>query len=285
MTIQNNLSAVSAMNKLMINANQTRNNMQQLASGSRINRAGNDPAGLAVAMKMQTQIGGTDMAVRNANDGIGLIQTAEGALSETHTMLSRLKMLSVQSSSGLLSSDQRSFIQMEADQIMSEINRISQATDFNGIRPLNGSLAGDGGMVLQIGDRNGEPQQATVNINNMSSAAIGLAGFNISTQNGALNALGLTDNAVNTVSEQRASLGAMQNRLEHTVNSLINTSENLTAAKSRIADADMASSVIENTKNNILRQASLAMLAHAVEQPKGLSTLWDSAAPPRSFRV
>jgi flagellin len=269
MTVRNHLNAMSTLNRINTNNNQLNNTQRNLASGSRINRAGNDPAGLAVAMKMQSRIGGTNMAVRNANDGVSLIQTAEGALSGTHAMLGRLQMLSIQSANGLMSSTQRSFIQNEVDQIMSEISRTANTTEFNGIKLLNGSLAGDNALTLQVGNYNSEGQQVDVSIEAMTPAGLGLSGTNVMTQQSALSSIDSALAAISFVSEQRATLGAVQNRLEHTINSLINTSENLTAANSRIADADMAEEMLNNTTQGILRQAQIALLAHTIDDSQG----------------
>jgi flagellin len=285
MTIQNQLNIANSMKMLQVNNSQSNNAARNLASGNRINRAADDAAGLAVSMKMLTQIGGNSQAVRNVNDGISLIQTAEGALSQTNTMVGRLHMLSVQASNGLLNSTQRGFIQMEVDQILSEINRTAEATDFNGIRPLNGSLAGDNALTLQIGDRDGEMQRFDININSMSAASIGLAGFNVSTQAGAMNALNGTHHATFAISEQRAALGAMQNRLEHTAMSLITTNENMLAANSRIKDADMADEMIRHTTGNVLRQASLALMSHAREQTQGILGLLNDSRQGTTFRA
>jgi flagellin len=253
----------------------------QIASGSRINSAADDAAGLAISAKMQAQIGGTNMAVRNALDGISMIQTAEGGLHATHDMLGRVQMLSVQAANGTLNDTQRGFIQMEIDQLMSEINRVSSSTNFNGIKLLDGSLsARNGGLNLQIGARSG--QQLNVSINSMSASALGMRGVNVLTQGNAVNAIGSSKNAISLVSGERASLGAMQNRLEHTVSSLINSNENMIAAQSRIADTDMASAIIENTKGRLLQQVAVSMLAHSLQGSQGVLGLLNP--PAVSFR-
>jgi flagellin len=270
----NNLSALHAVNSVNVSNNRVNRASESLASGSRINRARNDAAGLAVAQKMEQEIGGINQAIRNANDGISLIQTTEGALDATHGMLGRLHMLSVQASNGLLSSSQRSFIQMEVNQILSEINRVAQATDFNGIRPLNGSLSDDE-LTLQIGTRDGEVNTLGVSINSMTADGLGLSGLSVMTASDAMSAIDSIREAIGLVSAQRGSLGASQNRLEHTVNSLVNSSENTVASMSRIADTDMASAMIDYTKNNILKQVSISMIGNTFNQQRNsLSTLW-----------
>jgi flagellin len=283
MTIQNNLNAMSALNRLTVSNNQMRTSSASIASGSRINSAANDAAALAISSRMSSQIGGTNQAIRNSLDGISLIQTAESALNSTHAMLGRLQMLSVQSANGILNDTQRGFLQMEADHILSEINRVASATDFNGINLLDGSLSGSNAMRLQIGSNNAREQSFVINIGGMSSHAIGLSGFNISTAQNALNAINSTNSAIDMVSGQRAALGAVQNRLEHTVNSLTNTNENTIAANSRISDTDMASQMINYTTSNILRQVSIAMLAHSINQPQGMLGLVNNQ-PSANFR-
>ncbi|MDR2532231.1 MAG: flagellin [Oscillospiraceae bacterium] len=287
MTVRNSLNAMGLANRLSINSNQTGKTSRNIASGSRINRAANDAAGLAIAMKMQSQIGGTGQAVRNVADGMSLIQTAEGALGGTQAMLGRIEMLSVQAANGTLTDTQRGFIQMEIDQIKSEINRVSSATNFNGINLLDGSVSGEnGGLTLQIGADDAAEQRFDVNIEAMNTRALGLSGLDVRTAGSALNAIGDANRAIGLVSEQRASLGAMQNRLEHTVNGLTNASENLTAAKSRIGDADMAAEMIALTTNNILQQASIAMLAHKIKEPQGvLKLLGQNTAPSINFKA
>jgi flagellin len=263
MTVRNQLNAASMMSRLAVNNNQVNNSSRNLASGLRVNRAADDAAGLAISMKMQTRIESTHQAIRNANDGISLVQTAEGALEGTHAMLGRLQILSVQAANGTLNDTQRSFIQMEVDNIMSEINRTAESTDFNGIRMLNGSLSGDGALSLQVGAQNGEQVEIDIEIDAMTTAGLGLAGNNVSTQQAARDSIGTSHDAIALVSAQRANLGAVQNRLEHTVNSLITTNENMTAANSRIVDADMAREMINHTRDNILQQSSIALLAHS----------------------
>lgn len=274
MKINNNTGAMNIAGKLNKNTNQLWKTSNKLASGNRINRAADDAAGLAIAMKMQAQIGGTSQAVRNVSDGISMIQTAEGALGGTQTMIARIEMLSVQAANGTYTNEERGYMQAEIDQIKSEINRVASSTNFNGINLLDGSVSQkNGGLTLQIGESDASEQRLDVNINAMNTAALGLSGLDVRSSASALNAIESANKAINTVSEQRASLGAAQNGLEHTANNLINAAENLTAANARIADADMAAEVIAMSTNNILQKASIAMLAHKIREPQGMLKL------------
>jgi len=275
-----NLNAANISNNLNRNTNSIRNNSSNIASGNRINRAADDAANLAVLMKMRTQIGGTSQAINNTFNGISAIQTAEGALGGTHTMLERAHMLSVQAANGTLNDAQRGFIQAEIDQIMSEVDRVAGSTNYNGINLLDGSLAGDNGLRLQIGADNAADESLTVSIEAMDSIGVGLSGVDVRTQGGAQDAIARTDAAISRVSMQRASLGAAQNRLEHTASNLINAESNLTASASQIGDANMAEELIEFTKNNLLQQANIAMLAHQIKEPQGMMQLLNSAPPP-----
>ena len=277
MTVNSNFGAMGVANRIGNSTNQAGKASGNIASGSRINRAAADAAGLAIAMKLGSQVGGTGQAVRNVYDGISLLQTAEGALGGTQEMLGRINELSVQASSGTLNDEQRGFIQMEIDQLKSEIDRVAGSTNFNGINLLDGSRSNaNGGLTFQIGANGSEEQRFDVSIESMNSRALGLAALDVRTMNGASDAISMAEKAGTMVSEQRASLGAAQNRLEHTANSLITSSENLTAAQSRIADADMAIEMIALAKNNILQQASVAMLAHKINEPQGMLALLNS---------
>jgi flagellin len=259
-------------------ANRASNN---IASGSRINRAANDAAGLAIAMKMQSQIGGSGQAIRNVADGMSLIQTAEGALGGTQAMLGRVEMLSLQAANGTLTDTQRGFIQMEIDQIKSEINRTANATNFNNINLLDGSLSNrNGGLTLQIGADEAAENRLDVNIESMTSTALGIQNLDVRNSRSALDAIGSAGRAIGMVAEQRASLGATQNRLEHTASNLINSSYNLTASKSRIADTDIAKEMIEYTTRNIQNQASIALLAHQIKEPSSFMKLLNSGGIP-----
>jgi flagellin len=298
MVIQHNLNALTTLKHLNFSTNQVRKSTERLASGLRINRASDDPAGLAISVKMRARIRGLQQAIRNANDGISLIQTAEGALNEVHVMLHRLKELTVQAANGIWSDDERRYMQMEVDQILDEIGRTSKATDFNGIRLLDGSLgevnrpdtpdtpdipdipdtpdtpdAPDNGLILQIGANNAPYNRMVVNINAVNADSLGIASLCVRTAQSARESIGMVDGAITAVSRQRAALGAMQNRLEHTVNSLTNQAENLMAAESRIRDADMAAEMLNYTRYTLLQQVAQALLAQAIQAPQAVLQL------------
>ncbi|WP_313345197.1 flagellin Hag [Sedimentibacter sp.] len=290
MRIQHNLNAMNSLRQLGINNNNTGKNLEKLSSGFRINRAGDDAAGLAISEKMRAQIKGLEMASKNAEDGISLIQTAEGGLNETHAILQRMRELAVQAANGTNKGEDLDSINEEVKALLTEIDRISDSTKFNGIDLLNGKMtsSGDGELTLQIGANTvlsgtahaaDQYERVSLSINDMGQTGLGLVAsggtglIDLSTQTGAQNALVTLDNAIKLVSEQRAGLGALQNRLEHTVNNLGVTSENLTAAESRIRDVDMAKEMMQYTKNNILTQAAQAMLAQANMQPQGVLQL------------
>ncbi len=382
MRIQHNISALNAHRQLSNNTSALSKNLEKLSSGYRINRAGDDAAGLAISEKMRAQIRGLDQATANANDAISLVQTAEGGLQETHSILQRMRELAVQSANGTYQDTvDREALNKEMSALKSEIDRISTSTNFNGINLLDGSLGGteataaegaitnvegdgaakltisggnltsgdkitltanggnltaaapdgtagvtfsttDGktftaevadndatvanankwkGVILtvenatvgvddetsevtpgtasanalrfRIGPSGTTDGQVSLNIENMNSDSLQITDASIATQDDAANAIELIDAAINQVSMQRADLGAMQNRLEHTVNNLGTTAENLTSAESRIRDVDMAKEMMAMTKNNILNQAATAMLAQANTMPQSVLQL------------
>lgn len=396
MRIQHNINALNSLRQLGANNTNTGKNLEKLSSGYRINRAGDDAAGLAISEKMRGQINGLEQAEQNANDGISLVQTAEGGLNETHSILQRMREIAVQSSNGTYQDQvDRENLDKEVTALKDEIDRISSSTHFNKINLLDGSLGGsakvtstagtivagttgtgdddtagtftldftgktgadvigstisdgtttyefvktgesaasgntaievdedstdseiatafvadaasfgdfDGaaststvvyteqtinddvaaviptitqvgkGLSFQIGANGSADQQVSLSVGDMSSTGLGVKDIDVSSQDGAKAAIALIDNAINTVSGTRADLGALQNRLEHTVNNLGVTNENLTAAESRIRDVDMAKEMMEYTKNNILSQAAQAMLAQANQQPQGVLQL------------
>ncbi|MGD7063245.1 flagellin Hag [Bacillus altitudinis] len=286
MRINHNIAALNTLNRLSANNGASQKNMEKLSSGLKINRAGDDAAGLAISEKMRGQIRGLEMASKNAQDGISLIQIAEGALTETHSILQRVRELVVQAgNTGTQDDTDLSSIQEEIKALIEEVGGeagskgISDRTQFNGKDLLDGSFAsGTADLVFQIGANGG--QQLTVNIDSMKAADLGSATVKISDIDVTAfattsfdNQLAGIDEAINQVSTQRAKLGAVQNRLEHTINNLGASSENLTAAESRIRDVDMAKEMSEFTKNNILSQASQAMLAQANQQPQNVLQL------------
>ncbi|MDW0116943.1 flagellin Hag [Sporosarcina thermotolerans] len=276
MRINHNIAALNTFNQLGANNTNAAKNLEKLSSGQRINRGGDDAAGLAISEKMRAQIRGLDMASKNAQDGISLIQTAEGAMNETHAILQRMRELAVQSANDTNTDSERANLQNEVDQLAQEITRISTDTEFNNKKLINGSLA-TSGVTFHIGAN--ASQSIKLTIGNMGASALGVEGasaalgIKISTQASANDAIKTIQSAIDAVSSERSKLGAYQNRLEHTINNLGASSENLTAAESRIRDVDMAKEMMDFTKNNILTQAAQAMLAQANQQPQGVLQL------------
>ncbi|MBU9721723.1 MULTISPECIES: flagellin Hag [Bacillaceae] len=294
MIINNNIPALNTHRQMGVNQNAMQNSMEKLSSGLRINRAGDDAAGIAISEKMRAQINGLDQASRNAQDGISLIQTAEGALDETHSILQRMRELAVQASNDTNVAVDRGEIQKEMDQLIDEIDRIAETTEFNTQNLLgdndDGDFSGDANtFTFHIGANEG--QNIELSIASMSSEHIGDGGDGdadsindlrsdgdgengaLLTQTGADGAITTINNAIEAVSAERSNLGATQNRLEHTISNLDNASENLSAAESRIRDVDMAAEMMEMTRANILSQASQSMLAQANQQPQSVLQL------------
>ena len=267
MVIQHNIAANNAYRNLSSNASNGQKNLEKLSSGFRINRSADDAAGLAISEQMRSKINGLDQATANANDAIGLIQTAEGALTETHSMLQRMVTLATQSANGTYNTTARSAIRAEVNALKEEIDRIATTTDYNGVKPLSD----DGSIQVQVGPTSGE----TLNIAKaaMSASALSVKDIKVSTVSTANSAITKINAAIDKVSSHRANLGASQNRLEHTINNLKTTSENMTAAESRIRDTDMAKEMAAFTKNNILNQAAQSMLSQANQQPQGVLSL------------
>jgi len=270
MRINHNISALNAWRQLGVNNTSVQKSLEKLSSGLRINRAGDDAAGLAISEKMRAQIRGLEMAQKNALDGISLIQTAEGALNETHSILQRMRELAVQAANDTNTQEDRENLQAEVKQLLEEINRIASDTEFNTLKLLNGSFASTA-IVLQIGANQNQNLSFTIGI--MDAEALTLSGLDITSQASANAAIASLDNAIKAVSTERSKLGALQNRLEHTINNLGTATENLTAAESRIRDVDMAKEMMEFTKNSILVQAAQAMLAQANQVPQGVLQL------------
>jgi flagellin len=278
MRINNNLMAMNTHRQLGLANTGGAKSMEKLSSGYRINRAGDDAAGLAISEKMRGQIRGLNQASRNAQDGISLIQTAEGALNETHAMLQRMRELVVQGASDTNNADDRTRISEELNQLTNEIEAITTKTEFNTKELLNGNFATTN-ITLQVGAN--DAQFIEFNIANMSAASLGVTAASIgnvvaagASTAASISALTTTiDSAIKLVSAERSKLGAVQNRLEHTIKNLDNTSENLQAAESRIRDVDMAKEMMEMTRQNILQQASTAMLSQANQAPQTLLQL------------
>ncbi|MCI1477732.1 MAG: flagellin [Clostridium beijerinckii] len=268
MIINHNLNAMNAHRQMAANTTAQGKSIEKLSSGLRINRAGDDAAGLAISEKMRGQIRGLDQASRNSQDGISLIQTAEGALNETHSILQRMRELAVQSSTGTNISEDRAQIDKEFTQLKSEITRIASQTQFNKQNLLDGSTSS---IQFQVGAN--ASQTITVTLKSMGTNGLSLTSNTVSTQTNASSSITSIDSAIKSVSSFRADLGSVQNRLEHTIASTDNTSENLQAAESRIRDVDMAKEMMNYTKNNILTQAAQSMLAQANQKPQGVLQL------------
>jgi len=274
MIINHNLSAMFANRSLGVTNGSVEKNMEKLASGLRINRAGDDASGLAVSEKMRSQVRGLNQASKNAANGISFIQSTEGYLQETQDIIQRLRELAVQSSNGIYTSEDRMQIQVEVSQLVDEIDRIASHAQFNGMNVLTGRFAKEGGenivtgsMWFHIGAN--MDQRERVYIGTMTAKALGVKNvgddsvLSLASPDGANRSIGTLDAALKQVNKQRADLGAYQNRLEHAVRGIDIGAENLQAAESRVRDADMASEMVEFTKNQILSQAGNAMLAQA----------------------
>ena len=272
MRINTNVAAMNTYSRLTAANTAKSNSLAKLSSGSRINKAGDDAAGLAISEKMKAQIGGLTQAKRNAQDGISLVQTAEGALNESHSILERMRDLAVQGKNGTLTDEDRASIDKELSALHTELTRISTDTEFNKKTLLNTS---DNKFTFQIGANAG--QVIGVKIGNMggqSLLGVVSAAFTLGTGGAkADKMLESIDAAIKTVSDQRADLGAVQNRLEHTINNLTTTNENLSEANSRIRDVDMAEEMMTFTKSNILSQAATSMLAQANAMPNSVLNL------------
>lgn len=244
--------------------------LERLSTGYRINRAGDDPAGLAISEKMRGQISGLNMASKNIQDGISMVQTAEGALNETHAMLQRMRELSVQAANDTLTDDDRARIDVEFQELKKEVTRISTDTEFNTRKLLNGDNATTP-LKIQAGANAGQTIDLTMN--DMSADAIGITDASIATRDEADESISTLDAAIKSVSMERSRLGAYQNRMEHAYNVNVNTAENVTAAESRIRDADIAKEMMNFTKANILQQAAQYAMAMHMQTAQGMLQL------------
>jgi len=247
--------------------------MLRISSGYRINSAADDPAGLAISEKMRAQIRGLNMSAKNIQDGISLVQTAEGALNETHDMIQRMRELAIEAANDTLTDDDRQKLELEFQELKKEIQRISTDTEFNTKTLLNGDHATKG-IKIQAGANSG--QNIELFINGMGSEALGLKDASIATQEDADKAISTMDEALKQVSNERSRLGAYQNRLEHAYNANVNTAENLQAAESRIRDADIAKEMMNMVKAQILMQASQYVLAMHMQQAQSILKLLES---------
>ena len=268
MVVQHNLSAMNTNRQMGVVTSALQKSTEKLSSGYKINRAGDDAAGLSISEKMRSQIRGLNKASDNAQDGISIIQVAEGALNETHSILQRMNELATQAANDTNTSTDRTAIKAEIDQLTSEINRIQSTTQFNTQNLLDGKFTGKN---LQIGSLKG--QTIKISISNMNAATLGVSGLTVDKNSTAGISMSKIQAAIDKVSTQRSNLGALQNRLEHTINNLDTTSENTSAAESRIRDTDMADEMVRYSKNNILSQAGNSMLAQANQQTQGVLSL------------
>ena len=271
MVVQHNMQAMNANRMLNITTGAQSKSTEKLSSGYRINRAADDAAGLTISEKMRSQIRGLNKASDNAQDGISLIQTAEGALNEAHSILQRMNELATQAANDTNTTSDRTAIQSEIDALTSEIDRIASTTQFNTQNLLSGGFSAKN---LQVGALSG--QKISITIVAMNANGIGITAGNnncVSTFEKAGEAMKTFQDAISAVSKQRSALGALQNRLEHTVANLDNVAENTQSAESRIRDTDMAEEMVEYSKNNILAQAGQSMLAQANQSTQGVLSL------------
>ncbi|MFR2845701.1 MAG: flagellin [Hungatella hathewayi] len=268
MRIQHNIMALNSHRQLGLANDAIGKSLEKLSSGYRINRAGDDAAGLAISEKMRAQIKGLESATANTQDAISLVQTAEGAMQEVHTMLNRMAELATKAANSTYDATDRQAITDEVEALNEEIDRISTSIEFNGKKLLDGTATA---LVLQVGPTAADT--VTVEIKKMTSTDLGLNALDFTSTGGANTALTAIKKAIDDVSKARSGVGALQNRLDHTMNNLGTTKENLTAAESRIRDVDMASEMINYTKNSVLVQSAQAMLAQANLQPQSILQL------------
>ncbi|PCN47601.1 flagellin [Curtobacterium sp. 'Ferrero'] len=277
MSINTNLSALNTYRNLNSTQNDLSKSLEKLSSGLRINRAADDAAGLSISEGLKSQVGGLTVAARNAQDGISVVQTAEGGLTETHAILQRVRDLAVQAGNDSNNADSRTAIQTEVTQLSAELGRISQSTNFNGINLLDGTAgsAGDGKLNFQVGANGDAASQITVDLSgaNVSTVATAVAGLKFDTAADAQASITAIDTQIKNVSTARSNIGAVQNRFDHAINVTNVAKENLTAAGSRITDVDMAEEMVKYTRDNILSQAGTSMLAQANQSTQGVLSL------------
>ena len=280
MVINHNMSSLYANRTLGVSNDQMMGNIEKLSSGQRINKAGDDASGLAVSEKMRSQIRGLNQANRNIQNGVSFIQATEGYLQETTDILQRIRELAVQSANGIYSDEDRMQIQVEVSQLVAEVDRIASQAQFNGMNMLTGSFSQNSDRIMQFQIGANVDQNERVYIGTMTAQSLGLKGaqgseegIGIATPDTANMAIATVDEALKNVSKQRADLGAYQNRFEMAANGVSVAAENLQAAESRIRDTDMASEMVEYTKNQILTQSGTAMLAQANSQSQNVLAL------------
>jgi flagellin len=268
MVVQHNVTAMNTSRQLGITTTGLQKSTEKLSSGYKINRAADDAAGLSISEKMRNQIRGLNKAASNAQDGISLVQTAEGALNEVHSMLQRISELAVQASSDINATADRTAVNDEITQLTTEIDRVASTTQFNKMNILDGTFKN---KSIQVGANAGE--NIAISIDNMNCATLGMTNAGVDSYTNANTTLTNAQNAITSLSSKRSALGAIQNRLEHTYDNLNNISENTQAAESRIRDTDMASEMVSYSKNNILQQAGQSMLAQANQANQGVLSL------------
>jgi flagellin len=263
--VNTNISAMTAQRNLSNVSSRLQGNFSRLSSGLRISSASDDAAGLGISERMRADIRSYGVAARNAQDGISLVQTAEGALNEASGILTRMRELSVQAANGTLNSSDRTTLNTEFGQLISELDRIAGSTNFNGVNLLDGNTTS---LSVQVGIDSGTNDVVSVSIVDATSSTLGVSALDISSSSGASSAIATIDTAINTISTNRGTLGAQQNRLDSTLRSIMNVRENTAAAESRIRDVDVAYETADLTRNSILQQAATSVLAQANTQPQ-----------------
>ena len=280
MVVQHNMTAMNSNRQLGITTSSQAKVTEKLSSGYKINRAADDAAGLTISEKMRSQIRGLTQASTNAQDGVSCVQTAEGALAEVHSMLQRMNELAVKSANGTNTTADRVAIQKEVAALISEIDRVKQSTQFNTLQLLDGNFSEGANRTIQVGAANKDEQRIRIQIDNIATSKLGgkngalaLHDIKLDTLSGSRKAISAITQAIAKISDIRSALGAVQNRLEHTISNLDNIVENTTAAESEIRDTDMAQTMVEYSKNNILAQAGQSMLAQANQSTQGVLSL------------
>ena len=270
MVVQHNLTAMNSNRMLGLTTKTQAKSTEKLSSGYKINRAADDAAGLAISEKMRRQVRGLTQACANAQDGISAVQTAEGALNEVHDMLQRMNELAVKSANGTNQAEDKNYIQQEVSNLITEIDRVAATTTFNQKALLDGTFSS---VDLQVGAESATDNQITLSIAKMNSTGLTIAKVDVGSTGAATDAIDEIKAAITTLNEQRSNLGAIQNRLEHTINNLDNVVENTQAAESQIRDTDMATEMVKYSNNNILAQAGQAMLAQSNQANQGVLSL------------
>lgn len=266
--VNTNVSSLNGQRQLMNSSNALGTSFERLSSGFRINSAADDAAGLQITNRMTSQIQGLNQAVSNAQDGISVAQVAEGAMQEITTSLQRMRQLAVQSQNGINSEDDRAALQKEVSALKTEITRVATTTEFAGKNLLDGTFTGEKFLVGANADQN-----ISISITNVNTATLNVASLSVATAGGASSALASLDSAIKTIGEQRADLGAIQNRFQSTIRNLTNVSENISGARSRIMDTDFAKETAELTRNQIIQQASTSILGQANQRPQAALSL------------